>query len=139
MNKDELIQRAQELQIEVPERATNAQITDLIKVAEHPILDKAVKALDAELKAEKEAHDLTTEALEKANTVIESLTAKVEALGAEGASKKGATYQDGKDNYEFKVETFRFKGEKHKAEEAVKNDALMQALIESKFIHLIQK
>lgn len=136
MNKDELINKAQELQIEVPEKATKDEISDLIKVAEHPILTKAITALDEELKAEKQAAEDKAEAFDKATAIIEELTAKVETLSKESASKKGATYKDGKDVYEFMVERFRFKGEQYKTVDAVKDDALMQAIIESKFIHL---
>ena len=122
MNKEELIARAQELDVQVPEGATNKDIETLIKVAEHPILKDALKSLDVSYAEAKEENA--------------ALTAKVEALTEAVKAQQGPTVKVGKDVYEFKVANFRFKGEQYTAKEAVKNAALIEKLIEAKFINL---
>ena len=115
MNKKQLISRSEALQIEVPEGATNAEISDLIKIAEHPILTKDLAAKTEEL-------SILKEKLTKAST--------------SPVVKKGATYKNEEGTYEFTVANFRFKGQKYTAAEAVENEDLMETLISAKFIHL---
>lgn len=121
MNKEQLLARAQELQIEVPEGATNPEIINLIKIAEHPLLSAKLK------NAEKLNEDAMTQ-LQTANETIEVLEAK---LAGSPEKVKGATFKSEAGTFEFKVKTFRFKGEKYSAEDAVQNTELMEALIES--------
>ncbi|MBE7688447.1 hypothetical protein G1K66_08495 [Tenacibaculum finnmarkense] len=116
-----LIAKAQELQIEVPENATEKEIVDLIKVAEHPILtenlaeaNEIILGLEDDLKAE-----------------IQKNTKKVPVDLLLYKSKKGISY-------ELKVPSFRFQGEKHISKEVNTNVELMEALIKAKFIHLKQ-
>lgn len=129
MNKEQLLARAQELQIEVPEGATNKQIDDLIKIAEHPALAKAVKQLDDDIKE----HAGVVDAL---NAVISELNEELEAFKQEDKPAAHATYKSGKDKYAFAIKQFRFKGEKYDTAEAVKDKDLMEQIIASKFIHL---
>lgn len=116
-----LIAKAQELQVEVPENATEKEIVDLIKVAEHPILtenlaeaNEIILGLEADLKAE-----------------IQKNTKKVPVELCLYRSKKGISY-------ELQVASFRFQGEKHISKEANTNVELMEALIKAKFVHLKQ-
>lgn len=116
-----LMAKAQELQIEVPENATEKEIADLIKVAEHPILtENLAEANEIILRLE---NDLKTEIQKNTKQVpVELLLYK---------SKKGISY-------ELEVSSFRFQGEKHISKEVYTNVELMEALIKAKFIHLKQ-
>ncbi|MDD7912935.1 hypothetical protein [Polaribacter ponticola] len=143
MNKEQLIARAQELQIEVPDGATNAQISDLIKIAEHPILTKDLATAKEEVKGQKELTDKATLALsegttelQKANELIAKLEEKLAEATATPEVKKGEIYKNEEGEFEFTVSSFRFKGEKHTAEEAIVNEDLMESLIQANFIHL---
>ncbi|MCG8734005.1 hypothetical protein [Tenacibaculum finnmarkense] len=116
-----LIAKAQELQIEVPENATEKEIVDLIKVAEHPILtenlaeaNEIILGLEDDLKAE-----------------IQKNTKKVPVDLLLYKSNKGISY-------ELKVPSFRFQGEKHISKEVNTNVELMEALIKAEFVHLKQ-
>lgn len=143
MNKEQLIARAQELQIEVPEGATNAQISDLIKITEHPILTKDLATAKEEVKGQKELTDKATLALsegttelQKANELIAKLEEKLAEATATPEVKKGEIYKNEEGKFELTVSSFRFKGEKHTAEEAIVNEDLMESLIKANFIHL---
>ncbi len=143
MNKEQLIALAQELQIEVPEGATNAQISDLIKIAEHPILTKDLATAKEEVKGQKELTDKATLALsegttelQKANELIAKLEEKLAEATATPEVKKGEIYKNEEGEFELTVSSFRFKGEKHTAEEAIVNEDLMESLIKANFIHL---
>ncbi|WP_340074523.1 hypothetical protein [Leptobacterium sp. I13] len=120
MKKDQLLARAQELQIEVPEGATNKEISNLIKIAEHPQLVADLATANAELASLRKAYD------DLANNKIASTS----------ETEKGAVYKTTDGVYELKVKSFRYKGQKYKAEEAVKDEALMDELIAAKFVHL---
>jgi len=111
MNKEQLLARATELEIQVPEGASNAEIEALIKVAEHPIISA----------------ELAT-----ANSTIELLR---DELNAKDPVKDddGVIYESGNKTYKFGVNTFRFKGDKYEASEAVKDESLMTDLIKSGF------
>ncbi|ALU74334.1 hypothetical protein AUW17_05340 [Tenacibaculum dicentrarchi] len=116
-----LMAKAQELQIEVPENATEKEIADLIKVAEHPILtenlaeaNEIILGLEDDLKAE-----------------IQKNTKQVSVELLFYRSKNKVTYQ-------LEVSSFRFQGEKHISKEVYTNIELMEALIKAKFIHLKQ-
>ncbi|NKI28252.1 hypothetical protein HCG49_16990 [Arenibacter sp. 6A1] len=122
MNKEQLLKRAQELGIQVPDGATNPQIEDLIKIAEHSLL----KAENKEL-----ANELAT-----ANELIEAQEAKINALGEAAEDPEAVTYEKGKAVYKLTGKAIRFKGVKYTAEEAVKNEELMTALIKSKHPNL---
>lgn len=143
MNKEQLIARAQELQIKVPDGATNAQISDLIKIAEHPILTKDLAIAKNEVEGQKELtekatqeRDAETEKLATANQEISDLKEKLAEATATPEVKKGETYKNEEGTYEFTVSNFRFKGNKHTSEEAVADKDLMESLIKAKFIHL---
>jgi hypothetical protein len=143
MKKEQLIARAQELQIEVPDGATNAQISDLIKIAEHPILTKDLATAKDEVKGQKELTDKATLALSEGTTELQKaneLNAKLEEKLAEATAtpevKKGEIYKNEEGEFELTVASFRFKGEKHTAEEAIVNEDLMESLIKANFIHL---
>ncbi len=143
MNKEQLTAHAQGLQIQVPEGATNTQISDLIKIAEHPNLKQHLKesydVFDAQKelteKAEKE-RDAETEKLGAANELIAELEEKLAQANATPEVAKAKTYKNDSGEFEITVGSFRFKGEKHTAEEAIDNDELMEALISANFIHL---
>lgn len=138
MNKDQLLARSKELQIKVPEGATNKEISDLIKIAEHTQLQASLKeATDASEAITKERNHAKAE-LEAANATIAELNAKLETDTATSEKKKGVTYKTENKTFEFGVKNFRFKGEKYEALEAVKNPTLMEELIEAKFNHLKQ-
>lgn len=143
MNKEQLIARAQELQIEVPDGATNAQISDLIKIAEHPILTKDLAIAKNEVEGQKELtekatqeRDAETEKLATANQEISGLKEKLAEATASPEVEKGETYKNEAGEFEFTVASFRFKGEKYTSTEAVENEELMEDLIQAKFIHL---
>lgn len=143
MNKQQLIARAQELQIEVPDGATNPQISDLIKIAEHPNLTKHLKEANDVFEEQKkltekaiQERDAETEKLVAANKVISDLNEKLAEATATPEIEKGAIYKSNKGEFEFTVASFRFKGEKHIAEEAIVNKDLMESLIKANFIHL---
>lgn len=143
MNKEQLIARAQELQIEVPDGATNAQISDLIKIAEHPILTKDLAIAKNEVEGQKELtekaiqeRDAETEKLATANQEISDLKEKLSEATASPEVEKGEIYKNEEGEFELTVSSFRFKGEKHTAEEAIVNKDLMESLIKANFIHL---
>ena len=143
MNKEELTARAQELKIEVPVGATNQQIGDLIKIAEHPNLKKELKqALDVveghkELAEKaKEETSVTLEKLKASEDRALELEQELEALTKAPEPQKGEIYKNEDGEFEFTVTSFRFKGEKHVASVAIENKALMEELIQAKFIHL---
>lgn len=143
MNKEQLKARAQELQIEVPDGATNAQISDLIKIAEHPILTKDLAIAKNEVEGQKELtekatqeRDVETEKLATANQEISDLKEKLAEATASPEVEKGEIYKNEEGEFEFTVSSFRFKGEKHTAEEAIVNEDLMESLIKANFIHL---
>lgn len=119
MNKEQLLARAQELQIQVPKNATNKEISDLIKIAEHPLIS-------AELKTAQKDRDNAVAELEQANTTLEALNSK---LAKVPQAEKFVTFQTEAGTFEFTVKKFRFKGEKYTAEEAVENTDLMETLI----------
>lgn len=143
MNKEQLIARAQELQIEVPDGATNAQISDLIKIAEHPILTKDLATTKEEVKGQKELtekaiqeRDAETEKVGEANEVIAELEEKLAQVTATPEVVKGETYKNADGEFELTVASFRFKGEKYISEEAIVNEDVMESLIQANFIHL---
>lgn len=168
MKKEKLLERAQELEIQVPEGATNAQIEDLIKIAEHPMLKEAVETASnefAKLEVEKkEATDQVadlTQKLSDANAAKDTLQnelnakneeletanqklAKAEAasqmnLKVEKGSKKSSelpTYGSGDETWQFTVNKLITSAGKITAEEAVKDNDLMEQLIKSKFFGL---
>lgn len=166
MSKEKLIARTKELQIEVPKGATNKEISNLIKIAEHPQLKADLKEANDKLKEQNnlsanitkerdtakaefdgqkeltatavKERDAESEKLKKANETIEELSSKLEAANAAPKQKKGETYKSENGTFEFGVKKFRFKGEKYNASEAVKNEELMEELIEAKFNHLKQ-
>ncbi len=142
MNKDQLLKRAQELDIQVPDGATNPQIEDLIKIAEHSLL----KAENAQLAKENEvieslkaANKELSNELSTANELIEAQEAKINALGETTAEPDGVEYKKGKSIYSLTSKFIRFKGIKYTAEEAVENEELMTALIKSKHPNLKKK
>lgn len=129
MKKEELLARAKELQLEVPEGATNPQIEAAIKVAEHPLLAQAVKDLSAE------NNDLKSE-LESETKAKDALQAQLDEASKPLNVANTATYKNDTGTYAFAVKSFRYKGDKYIAVEAVENTDLMEALIKSNFIHL---
>jgi hypothetical protein len=145
MSKEKLIARSKELQIEVPEGATNKEISNLIMIAEHPLISKGLQTTQDELDGQKELtatavkeRDAESEKLKTANETIQALNSKLEAANALPQKTKGETYKSENGTFEFGVKKFRFKGEKYIASEAVKNEELMEELIEAKFNHLKQ-
>ena len=139
MNKEQLIARAEELEIEVPDGATNAQISDLIKIAEHPIISKGLQITQDELEGQKELtekatqeRDAETEKLGNANELIAALEEKLALAIATPEVAKGEIYKNENGEFELTVDSFRFKGEKYIASEAVGNSELMEQLIEAK-------
>lgn len=129
MNKEQLLARAKELEASVPEGATNVEIEAVIKLAEHPALAKAVKDLDTENQTLKEQLKVKDEA-------IEALQAKIDETGKQESATKFATFKNSEATYVFAVKSFRYKGDKYEASEAVKDSSLMEALIKAEFIHL---
>jgi len=150
MNKEQLLVRAAELEITVPEGATNPEITALIKVAEHPLIvanlehttealevaTKKKEVLATDLKTAKVATETATNALSTATETIALLRKELEEKEAPANDSEGVVYRLDKETYKFGVNEFRFKGEKYKAAEAVEDDELMKSLIKAKFIHL---
>ena len=147
MNKEHLLARATELGIQVPEGATNVEISTLIKVAEHPLISAELAKTQEDLETSNAKNntlsvDLTTEK-RKVQTLQESFEVSegvVKLLRAELAEKaettddsEGVIYKSGNKTYQFGVQTFRFKGDKYEASEAVKNQSLMKDLIKSGF------
>lgn len=118
MNKEQLLARAQELNIEVAEGATNNQISDLIKISEHPQLKASLK----------EATDLCKVITKERDQAIKALKKDSENKSKEN----GVTYKTESGTFEFTVKSFRFKGQKYTAEGAVEDHVLMEGLIESK-------
>ena len=51
MKKEELLAQAQELNIKVPDGATNKEIGDLIKIADYPRLEKKLSTVESELES----------------------------------------------------------------------------------------
>lgn len=122
MKKEVLIARAQELQIEVPEGATNKELVTLIKLAEYHLLTEELQETKA--------------ALADANEKITSLEQQLATGPKEIKKTTGAQYKSDTGDFEFSVDSFRFKGQKYEAALAVENAELMEALIEAKFNHL---
>jgi len=138
MNTKELHARAKDLKITVPEGATNKDIENLIKVAEHPLLTEEVKTLGVSLKETAEAKSALEGKIDEANSRISALELQLEnSSNKEPQNKSNAvTYKNGKDTYVFTVPKFRFKGDEWTAENAIENDALMKQLIKAKFSNL---
>ncbi|AOR28926.1 hypothetical protein FORMB_18960 [Formosa sp. Hel1_33_131] len=147
MNKEQLLARSAELEIQVPEGATNTEISNLIKVAEHPIINgqlaKTQEALEVsntknntltvDLTAEKTKVQTGKEALKASEGVVELLRAELAEKAETTDDSEGAVYESGNKTYQFGVNAFRFKGDKYEASEAVKDKSLMADLIKSKF------
>lgn len=129
MKKEELIERAQELNISVPDGSTNDQIKDLIKIAEHDLLTEQVSDLTNKLSDSESEKD----ALQKKLDAKPELKVESKATGGDG---KLPTYKHDGDTYQFTVNNILAGGKKIKAEEAVVNKDLMSSLIESKFFGL---
>lgn len=143
MNKEQLLARAKELQVEVPDGATNPEISSLIKIAEHPILTKDLATAKNELEEQKELtekaiqeRDAETEKLATATEEITSLKEKLAEATATPEVAKGDTYENEEGVFEFTVTNFRFKGNKYTSADAVADKDLMESLIESNFIYL---
>ena len=143
MNKEQLIARAQELQIEVPDGATNEQISNLIKIAEHSVLSNELGIAKKELEKQKELtgkaeqeRDANAEKLAIANNEIISLKEALEKNSAIPSSEKGAIYQNDEGTYELTVKSFRFRQEKYNAVDAVENSELMESLIKANPVFL---
>ena len=125
MNKKQLTARAEELKIIIAKGATNDVISDLIKIAEHPILsikvveleneilkkNGVINDLESSLNEEKEKSKLT-----EVNTVEEG---------------DAVVYKTDKVSFYFTTPSFRFQGEKYLASEAVEYEDLMKKLIKS--------
>ena len=127
MSNNKLLARSKELQIEVPEGATNKEISDLIKIAEH-----------SQLKASLKEYDKVKDELQIAKKKIEDLSAQLETSQITSQKEKPVVYKSKNQTYEFNIKGFIFKGVKYEASEAVKNPTLMGELIEAKFNHLKQ-
>ena len=143
MNKEQLTAHAQELQIQVPEGATNTQISDLIKIAEHPNLTKHLKeAYDVFEEQKKlteraiQERDAETGKLVIANQEIFDLKEKLSEATASPEVEKGEIYKNEEGEFELTVSSFRFKGEKYTASAAIVNEDLMESLIKANFNHL---
>jgi|GEM_PF-4595108 len=143
MNKEQLLARAQELNITVPEKATNENISDLIKIAEHPLLLSEISELkknaigDAErIKGLKGLETIANEKLEEALNLIQELESEIENSNAE-KTKVFAEYTFG-DNQKVGLtrDVFKFRGVKYTAKEAVENEELMLALRANESVHL---
>jgi hypothetical protein len=153
MNKAQLLERAQELEIQVPERATNAEITNLIKVAEHPILKAELQSLAdstanisdklklaesdrdrlvAENTALVEERDANAAALSVALNEIKELKSK----DVKDSNVEVAVYENKDGEYPILVNSFHFQGIKYASKDAVKNPELMERLISSGFVKL---
>lgn len=126
MNKKELLDRAQELKISVPEGATNAEIENLIKIEEHGLLSDEVKDL--------------TQKLSAAEKELEAAKANQSKLKVEPKAKSGneelPTYEHDGKTYQFTVKRIVTAGGKITAEEAVEDKDLMAELIKSEFFGL---
>lgn len=96
--------------------------------------DKTAEANDN--KALLEAKDATiaelTEEVAKKDEAIATLTEQLEAAKGTPTVNDRPSYK----GYQFLVDAFKFKGNKHTAEEAVNNPALMKELIDAKFSSL---
>ncbi|WP_028890867.1 hypothetical protein [Tenacibaculum sp. 47A_GOM-205m] len=134
---------------------TNASADKTAEVTDNKALLEAKDATIAELKeevAKKEAaiEDAVNEQVSKTESEISDLKDQVankdEALKAKDVTIAGLEKQLKEANakptesdkpvykgYQFLVDSFRFKGNKHKSVEAVKDESLMKALIEAKF------
>ncbi|CAA0150202.1 conserved hypothetical protein [Tenacibaculum maritimum] len=126
MNKEQLLARAKELQVQVTEGARNTEISNLIKIAEHPILTKDLATAKNELE----------EQLAIANKEITSLKEKLAEATSTPEAVKGDTYENEEGIFEFTVTKFKFKGDKYTSADAVADKNLMESLIESNFIYL---
>ena len=138
MNKDELTVRALELGITVPEGATNAEITTLIKVAEHPLISEELAKTQEALKAVSATNNTLSVDLATAKTDIQTANETIDSLNElikdeSTAASEGIIYKSGGKTYQFGVATFRFKGVKYEASEAVEDKDLMADLIKAKF------
>lgn len=150
MKKENLIERAEELNISVPEGATNDQIKDLIKIAEYPILKEELEKKSSDLAAlETEKNEATNKVADLTHKLSESesekdlLQKKVDAntelkveLKAKGGDSKLPTYNHDGDTYQFTVNKILAEGKKITAEKAVDNKDLMEKLIKSNFFGL---
>lgn len=117
MNKEQLIEKLQGLGGQAPEGATNDQLEDLIKIAEHPVI---LKQRDDALKK--------VEALEKKLQKGSKSNLKVLAKHK---------FEDGV-TMGLTNDSIIFKGQKLTAEKAVKNADLMNALRANKSVHLVK-
>tara|TARA_R110002124_G_scaffold285057_3_gene463119 strand:- start:175 stop:528 length:354 start_codon:yes stop_codon:yes gene_type:complete len=113
MKKEDLLARAQELEITVPEKATNEEISNLIMIAEHPLLKAEIAEKDNVIESLEKQLNSTTEAKVLATYVFEDKT------------KVGITSN-----------SIKFKRQKFTAKEAVENAELMNAMRNSGSIHL---
>lgn len=83
MNKKELLARAQELNISVPEGATNTEIENLIKIEEHALLESANAKLEETLEATQKANEALGQEKEAATNQVADLTQKLSDAEAE--------------------------------------------------------
>lgn len=83
MNKKELLERAQELNIAVPEGATNPEITNLIKIEEHGLLLSENSKLEETLEATQKVNEALENEKKEATDQVADLTQKLSDAEAE--------------------------------------------------------
>ena len=122
-------------------KQTNASADKSAEVTDNKALLEAKDATIAELKeevAKKEAaiEDAVNEQISKTESEITDLkdqVAELEKQLKEANAKPTKNDKPVYKGYQFLVDSFRFKGNKHKSVEAVEDESLMKALIEAKF------
>ena len=91
--------------------------------------DATIAELTEELAKKNSEMTLLTEIVAGKDEAIATLTEQLEAAKGTPTVNDRPSYK----GYQFLVDAFKFKGNKHTAEEAVKNPDLMKELIDSKF------
>lgn len=125
MNKEQLEKALEETTKALETKNKEVEVLANQFEGQKELTEKAIQERDAE-----------TEKLGAANEIIAELEEKLAEATAAPEVEKGATYKNEEGEFEFTVASFRFKGEKHIAEEAIVNEDLMESLIQAKFIHL---
>ncbi|RSC96049.1 hypothetical protein [Tenacibaculum singaporense] len=115
--------------------ATIAELKEEV-VKKDAAIENAVKEQvakkDSEITELKEQLAGKDEELAKKDEAIATLTEQLEEAKGTPTGNDKPSYK----GYQFLVDAFKFKGNKHTAEDAVKNPALMKELIDAKFSSL---
>jgi hypothetical protein len=132
MNKKQLLALAKELQVEVPDGATNKEIDDLIKIAEHPKLAADLINESRKLKEKSDECDTIAKELQTANEKIAELEVLLESYSKTKKETHGIYQNENGQQFEFSVKSFRYKGDKYNSQKAVEDSGLMEELIAAK-------